>query len=196
MIRKIVQIGNPALRQVADSVDVNQIQSDEIQSLIDDLIETMRNANGAGLAATQIAVPLRICIIEVNKNPRYPYKPDIPLTVLINPKVTFLTEERIHVYEGCLSVPNMRGQVDRCPEILIEGFDRDGQEVSFISKGISAGTFQHELDHLDGLIYTDRMSDASSLTTIDEFAEPSALNLPTRGPKFSRTPSAKKPATA
>ena len=82
MIRKIVQIGNPALRQIADSVDVNQIQSDEIQSLIDDLIETMRDANGAGLAATQIAVPLRICIIEVNKNPRYPYKPDIPLTAV------------------------------------------------------------------------------------------------------------------
>ena len=171
MIRKIVQIGNPALRQIADPVDVNQIQSDEIQNLIDDLIETMRHANGAGLAATQIAVPLRICIIEVNKNPRYSYKPDIPLTVLINPKVTFLTEERINVYEGCLSVPNMRGKVDRCPEILIEGFNREGQSVSFISKGISAGTFQHELDHLDGLVFTDRMKDASSLTTIDEFAD-------------------------
>jgi len=171
MIRKIVQIGNPALRQVADFVEVDKISSDEIQSLIDDLIETMRDANGAGLAATQIAVPKRICVIEVNKNPRYPYKPDIPLTVLINPKVTFLTKDRINVYEGCLSVPNMRGQVDRCPEILIEGYDRDGQEVSFISKGISAGTFQHELDHLDGLIYTDRMSDASSLTTLDEFAD-------------------------
>ena len=171
MIRTIVQLGNPALRQVADPVDVNQIQSDEIQNLIDDLIETMRHANGAGLAATQIAVPLRICIIEVNKNPRYSYKPDIPLTVLINPKVTFLTEERINVYEGCLSVPNMRGKVDRCPEILIEGFNREGQSVSFISKGISAGTFQHELDHLDGLVFTDRMKDASSLTTIDEFAD-------------------------
>ena len=171
MIRKIVQIGNPALRQIADPVDVNQIQSDEIQNLIDDLIETMRHANGAGLASTQIAVPLRICIIEVNKNPRYSYKPDIPLTVLINPKVTFLTEERINVYEGCLSVPNMRGKVDRCPEILIEGFNREGQSVSFISKGISAGTFQHELDHLDGLVFTDRMKDASSLTTIDEFAD-------------------------
>ena len=170
MIRKIVQIGNPALRQIADPVDVNQIQSDEIQNLIDDLIETMRHANGAGLAATQIAIPLRICIIEVNKNPRYSYKPDIPLTVLINPKVTFLTEERVNVYEGCLSVPNMRGKVDRCPEIQIEGYDREGNNVSFISKGISAGTFQHELDHLDGLIYTDRMQDASSLTTIDEFA--------------------------
>jgi len=171
MIRTIVQLGNPALRQVADPVDVNQIQSDEIQNLIDDLIETMRHANGAGLASTQIAVPLRICIIEVNKNPRYSYKPDIPLTVLINPKVTFLTEERINVYEGCLSVPNMRGKVDRCPEILIEGFNREGQSVSFVSKGISAGTFQHELDHLDGLVFTDRMKDASSLTTIDEFAD-------------------------
>lgn len=171
MIRTIVQLGNPALRQVADPVDVNQIQSNEIQNLIDDLIETMRHANGAGLASTQIAVPLRICIIEVNKNPRYSYKPDIPLTVLINPKVTFLTEERINVYEGCLSVPNMRGKVDRCPEILIEGFDREGQSVSFVSKGISAGTFQHELDHLDGLVFTDRMKDASSLTTIDEFAD-------------------------
>ena len=170
MIRAILQIGNPALRQVADPVDVSQIQSDEIQALIDDLIETMRHANGAGLAATQIAVPLRICIIEVNKNPRYPYKPDIPLTVLINPKVTFLTEERVNVYEGCLSVPNMRGKVDRCPEIQIEGYDREGNNVSFISKGISAGTFQHELDHLDGLVFTDRMKDASSLTTIDEFA--------------------------
>ena len=170
MIRTIVQIGNPALRQVADPVDVSQIQSDDIQGLIDDLIETMRHANGAGLAATQIAVPLRICIIEVNKNPRYPYKPDIPLTVLINPKVTFLTEERINVYEGCLSVPNIRGKVDRCPEIQIDGYDREGNNVSFISKGISAGTFQHELDHLDGLIFTDRMIDASSLTTIDEFA--------------------------
>ncbi len=170
MIRTIVQIGNPALRQVADPVDVSQIQSDDIQGLIDDLIETMRHANGAGLAATQIAVPLRICIIEVNKNPRYPYKPDIPLTVLINPKVTFLTEERINVYEGCLSVPNIRGKVDRCPEIQIDGYDREGNNVSFISKGISAGTFQHELDHLDGLIFTDRMKDASSLTTIDEFA--------------------------
>ena len=170
MIRHIVQIGNPALRVIANAVEESKIASKEIQSLIDDLIETMRHANGAGLASTQIAVPYRICVIEVNKNPRYPYKPDIPLTVLINPKVTFLTEERINVYEGCLSVPNLRGSVDRCPEVLIEGLDRDGQSLSFIAKGISAGTFQHELDHLDGLVFTDRMNDASSLTTIDEFA--------------------------
>jgi len=170
MIRQIVQIGNPALREIASRVKESEITSNEIQSLIDDLIETMRDANGAGLAATQIAAPYRICVIEVNKNPRYPYKPDIPLTVLINPKVTFLTEERINVYEGCLSVPNLRGRVDRCPEVRIEGFDRDGKSLNFVAKGISAGTFQHELDHLDGLVFTDRMNDASSLTTIDEFA--------------------------
>ena len=86
MIRKIVQIGNPALRHIAKELSASEILSDEIQILIDDLIETMRDANGAGLAATQIAAAHRICIIEVNKNPRYPYKPDIPLTVLINPK--------------------------------------------------------------------------------------------------------------
>ena len=170
MIRQIVQIGNPALREIANVVEESQIASKQIQGLVDDLIETMRHANGAGLASTQIAVPYRICVIEVNKNPRYPYKPDIPLTILINPEVTFLTEERVSVYEGCLSVPNMRGKVDRCPEIQIDGYDREGNDVSFISKGISAGTFQHELDHLDGLIYTDRMKDASSLTTIDEFS--------------------------
>ena len=169
MIRKIVQIGSPALRQIANAVAESDIPSNNIQSLIDDLIETMRDANGAGLAATQIAVPLRVCVIEVNKNPRYPYKPDIPLTVIINPKITFLTEERINVYEGCLSVPNLRGQVDRCPDILVEGYDRKGKRLKFISKGISAGTFQHEFDHLDGLIFTDRMKDFSSLTTIDEF---------------------------
>ena len=170
MIRKIVHIGNPSLREVAGEVDRDAIQSGEIQSLIDDLIDTMRGANGAGLAATQIAVPLRVCVIEVNKNPRYPYKPDIPLTVIINPKITFLTEERINVYEGCLSVPNLRGQVDRCPEILVEGFDRECRDLKFTSKGISAGTFQHEFDHLDGLVFTDRMHDNSSLSAIDEYA--------------------------
>ena len=170
MSRQIVQIGNPALREIAKAVEESEIASKEIQSLVDDLIETMRNANGAGLAATQIAVPYRICVIEVNKNPRYPYKPDIPLTVLINPKVTFLTEDRINVYEGCLSVPNIRGRVNRCPEVRIEGFDREGKSLNFVAKGISAGTFQHELDHLDGLVFTDRMDDASSLTTIEEFA--------------------------
>ena len=113
MIRKIIEIGHPALREIAKAVPKADIASKKIQRLVEDLIDTMRYANGAGLAATQIAVPLRGCVIEVKKNPRYPYTPDIPLTVLINPKITFLTDKRIAVYEGCLSVPNLRGQVER-----------------------------------------------------------------------------------
>ena len=97
MIREIVEIGNPALRQIAKSISEDEIPSKQIQKLVDDLIDTMRYVNGAGLAATQIAVPLRIFVVEVKKNPRYPYKPDIPLTVLINPKITFLTDKRINV---------------------------------------------------------------------------------------------------
>jgi len=170
MIREIVEIGNPALRQIAKSIPEDEIPSKQIQRLVDNLIDTMRYANGAGLAATQITVPLRIFVVEVKKNPRYPYKPDIPLTVIINPKITFLTDKRINVYEGCLSVPNLRGKVERCPEIKVQGLDRNGKAISFISNGISAGTFQHELDHLDGLIYTDLIKDPSTLCTLKEFA--------------------------
>ena len=171
MIRNIIEIGNPALREVARDVPIELLHSEPIQELVDDLIETMRDANGAGLAATQVAVPLRVCVIEVNKNPRYPYKPNIPLTVLINPVITFLSTERLSVYEGCLSVPNVRGEVERCPEIRVQAFDRRGQEIDIVVKGISAGTFQHEVDHLDGLVFVDKVKDSTTLSTLREFAE-------------------------
>ena len=171
MIRNIIEIGNPALREIAKEIPQNQIDSEEIQKLIDDLIETMRHANGAGLAATQIAVALRICVIEVNNNPRYPYKPDIPLSVLINPVITFLSEERLSVYEGCLSVPNVRGEVERCPEIRVQALDRRGREIDMVVKGITAGTFQHELDHLNGVVFIDKVKDSKTLCTLKEFAE-------------------------
>jgi peptide deformylase len=171
MIRNIIEIGNPALREVAQDVPIEHIRSKATQELIDDLIETMRDANGAGLAATQIAVPLRVCVIEVNKNPRYPYKPNIPLTVLINPVITFRSDDRLLVYEGCLSVPNIRGEVERCPEVRVQAFDREGAEIDMLVKGISAGTFQHEVDHLDGLVFVDRVKDSTTLCTLKEFAE-------------------------
>lgn len=171
MIRNIIEIGNPALREIAKEVATEDIKSEAIQGLVDDLIETMHHANGAGLAATQIAVPLRVCVIEVNKNPRYPYKPDIPLTVLINPVITFLTQERLSVYEGCLSVPNVRGEVERCPEIRVQALDRDAGEIDILVNGITAGTFQHELDHLDGVVFIDKVKDPTTLCTLKEFAE-------------------------
>lgn len=171
MIRNIIEIGNPALREVAKEVPIKDIKLETTQQLVDDLIETMRHANGAGLAATQIAIPLRVCVIEVSKNPRYPYKPDIPLTVLINPVITFLSEERLSVYEGCLSVPNVRGEVERCPEIRVQALDREGVEIDITVQGITAGTFQHELDHLDGVVFIDKVKDSKTLCTLKEFAE-------------------------
>lgn len=166
---EIANIGDPVLRKVATEIAVEQISSDEVQTFIDDLIETMHLANGAGLAAPQVSVPWRIFVVEVKDNPRYPYKPNIPLTILINPQIEFLTEERFSNYEGCLSVPNLRGIVERCPEINIKGFDRTGEPVEILAKGVTAGTFQHEFDHLDGLLFLDKVNDTKSLCTWDEF---------------------------
>src|SRR5690606_7464982 len=110
-IRKIAQDGHPVLRQVAREVGRDELFSDRMQRFIDNLVETMREANGAGLAANQICEPVQICAIEVGENPRYPYKPKIPLTILVNPKIEPLTDETFENYEGCLSVPDMRGIV-------------------------------------------------------------------------------------
>lgn len=168
-IRKIATIGHPVLRRQARALGAEEIGTEKIQTLIDDLIETMRDANGAGLAATQIYEELRICAIEVRNNPRYPYKPPIPLTVLINPVLTPLSEETFLNFEGCLSVPNLRGRVTRFAELRVDALDRHAQPVSFVAKGISAGTFQHECDHLDGLLFLDRVTDSKTLTTWENF---------------------------
>jgi peptide deformylase len=165
----IVKVGNPILRRVAKQVTKEQIGSVEVQTFIDNLIETMRLANGAGLAATQVSVPWRIFVLEIKDNIRYPYKPNIPLTVLINPQIEFLTEDRFDNYEGCLSVPDLRGVVERCPEIRVRGFNREGNSVEIFPKGITAGTFQHEYDHLDGVLFLDKVKDTKSLCTWDEF---------------------------
>ena len=165
----IANIGDPILRQVAVELDMEQIVSDDVQVFIDNLIETMHFAKGAGLAAPQVSVPWRIFVIEVKDNPRYPYKPNIPLTVLINPKIEFFSNERFENYEGCLSVPDLRGVVERCPEIKITGFDRTGDPIEILAKGITAGTFQHEFDHLEGLLFLDKVKDRKTLCTWSEF---------------------------
>lgn len=169
MVLEITQIGNPVLRATAESVTAEELASDEMQQFIDDLIETKRHANGAGLAAPQVGVSKRIFVVEVKNNPRYPYKPNVALTVMVNPRITFLTEERFENYEGCLSVPDLRGKLDRCPEIRVEGMDRHGDSVDMVVKGITAGTFQHEDDHLNGIFFLDLVKDKSSLATWDEF---------------------------
>ena len=168
-IRKIAQIGHPVLRQVARPVTREELATPATQQLIDDLIETMRDADGAGLAAIQIYEPVRIAAIEVRKSQRYPYKPPIPLTILVNPVLTPVDEERFDNYEGCLSVPNLRGMVQRHVHLHVRAWDRHGNEIDEVVHGLKAGTYQHEVDHLDGKIFVDRVVDPTTFTTWTEF---------------------------
>lgn len=171
MIREILKIGHPMLRDVSKPLPVDLIKSKMVQKLIEELIVTMRDAKGAGLAASQIGELVRMFIVEVEDNPRYPYKPDIPLTVVINPEITFLTDDRFENYEGCLSVPGLLGVVKRCPIIRLTGLNAKGKPIDREIRGISAGTFQHELDHLDGKLFIDRVEDSHTLCTRQAFKQ-------------------------
>lgn len=170
-VREILEIGHPVLAARASEVEVDSIASPQVQGWVDDLIDTMRAANGAGIAANQIGIPYRLFTVEVRgDNPRYPYKPPIPLTVLINPTIETLSDQTFENYEGCLSVPDLRGLVTRHLEISVSGFDRDGTHRSFPVRGYSAGTFQHEADHLDGVLFPHRVSDPTSFCSLSVFA--------------------------
>ena len=168
-IRKIATIGHPVLREQARPLTLDELRSPEGQRLIDDMIDTMRDANGAGLAANQVHEAVRIAVIEVANNPRYPYKPSIPLTVVVNPVVTPLDDEMVAINEGCLSVPNLRGEVARHVNVRVQYLDRDGVAHDEVKRGLTAGTFQHELDHLDGVLFLDRVTDPTTLATWEQF---------------------------
>lgn len=167
---KIATIGEPVLREAAREVDPDELASEEVQRFIDDLIATMRDANGAGLAAPQVYRGLRICALEVGQNPRYPYKPKIPLTVLVNPVLTPIGDETFMNFEGCLSVHDLRGQVRRHARLRVVALDRHGARLDFETAGITAGTYQHEVDHLDGKLFIDRVEDPTTLCTWKAFA--------------------------
>ena len=167
----IVKIGEPVLRAVAEPVGAAELATPTFQSFLDDLVETMRAANGAGLAAPQVGVAKRVFCVEVHDNPRYPYKPDIDLRVLVNPELRVLSAETFMNYEGCLSVPDLRGLLPRALEVELTYRDREGRSVVEAIRGVSAGTFQHEQDHLDGVLFVDRVEDTRTLTTWDGFRE-------------------------
>lgn len=168
-VLKVARLGHPVLRQAARPVPPDEIRSPEVQRLIDDMVETMREYDGAGLAAPQVHVPRQIAVIEVAANPRYPEAPRIPLTVLVNPVVTPLTEEMEEDWEGCLSVPDLRGRVPRYTAVRLECYDRDARPVSLVAKDFFARVVQHETDHLHGIVYLDRMRDFSTLAHIAEW---------------------------
>ncbi len=167
-VRPVLSIGHPILRERARELTDDEIGGADVQSLVDDMIDTMRAANGAGLAANQIGEPVRIAVMEVGTNPRYPYKPPIPLTVAINPVIEPLDDELVEINEGCLSVP-LRGTVMRHVNVRVRYRDRDGGHHDETVRGLTAGTWQHECDHLDGVLFVDRVTDPSTLATWDEF---------------------------
>ncbi len=166
---RIIQIGHPTLRQRAREVTALELGSPELHRICDDLVETMRAANGAGLAAPQVDIPLRLFAVEVGDNPRYPYKPHLGLRVLVNPVVRPVSEETYASYEGCLSIPNLRGLLPRSTEVEVGYLDPMGNDHVERFGGPSAGTMQHELDHLDGVLFPDRVDDPTTLCTWEMF---------------------------
>ncbi len=168
-VRDIVTIGDPILRERAREVTADELRSPEVQRLIDDLIETRGAASGAGLAANQVGETIRVAVAEVEgTNPRYPYKPPIPLTVMVNPLIEPADDGLIEINEGCLSVPDLRGYLQRHASIRVRYLDRDGVEQAEVKRGLTAGTFQHEVDHLDGVLFLDR-ADPRTLATWDHY---------------------------
>lgn len=159
MIREVLRMGDPRLLEKARPVEA--FGTPELRGLVDDMRETMRAANGAGLAAPQIGVGLRVVVFGFESNPRYPQAEPVPSTILVNPELTPLSDELEEGWEGCLSVPGLRGVVPRSARLAYRGFDPAGAPVERVAEGFHARVVQHECDHLDGILYPMRMRDFS-----------------------------------
>jgi peptide deformylase len=165
MIRPVLRMGDPRLLEV--SSPVKNFGTEELKNLLTDMRDTMAHLNGAGLAAPQIGVGLRVVIFGVKSNPRYPDVEEVPDTVLINPQITPLGEEMEDGWEGCLSVPGMRGVVPRYAKLHYRGFDETGEPIDRTVGGFHARVVQHECDHLDGILYPMRIEDMSQFGFVD-----------------------------
>jgi peptide deformylase len=168
-VLKVAHLGHPILRRVAEPVPPDAIRSTEIQRLIDDMLETMDDHDGAGLAAPQVHVSRRVVVYGVPPHPDQAGAEPVPLTVLINPRLTPVGAAQEEDWEGCLSVPDLRGMVPRWRSVRIQAWDREGVQVAFTASGFHARVAQHECDHLDGMVYLDRMPSMETLTFLPEF---------------------------
>ena len=167
--KTILRIGHPLLRTI--SSPVTDFDTPELHALILDMFDTMHEASGAGLASVQIGVPLRVVICGFQHNPRYPDEAPIPETVLINPEIEILTNNTEDAWEGCLSVPGMRGLVPRYNDIRYRGFDQYGNRIDRSVSGFHSRVVQHECDHLDGILYPQRIMDLGNFGFIDELTQ-------------------------
>ncbi len=169
-IRKIVRMGHPVLRRSAEPLAREEIASDATRRLIADMIDTLHDYGGIGLAAPQIGEPIRLAIVEIPEGgTRYGDIPGMPLTIFINPVITVLDPAAKGYWEGCLSVPGLRGFVERPQSIRVDYLDIEGNERSLELAGFLATVFQHEFDHLDGKLYIDRLADTRLLAFEEEF---------------------------
>ncbi len=155
-VRPVLKMGEPLLRQVA--LPVSRFDA-QLAALVADMDDTMRQLSGAGIAAPQIGVSARVVIFELQDNPRYPHISPVPYTVLVNPTLTPLTQEESEGWEGCLSVPGMRGLVPRITRVRYQGFDLNGAPIDRTVEGFHARVVQHEVDHLDGILFPQRVRD-------------------------------------
>jgi peptide deformylase len=169
----ILRLGDPRLREVA--APVRTFDTPELHALVRDMVETMDAANGAGLAAVQIGVSRRVVIFGIEHNPRYPSVEPVPFTVLVNPEIEALGDERDSGWEGCLSVPGMRGLVPRHTRIRYRGSDEFGRPIDRTVEGFHARVVQHECDHLDGILYPQRIEDMRSFGFTEELLASGAL---------------------
>ncbi len=168
-ILKVARLGHPVLRARASEIDPADLRRSRFQQLIDDLVETMREYQGVGLAAPQVHERVRLFVAAVGEGDEAP-DPDGPVLVVANPQVDPVGASLVDGWEGCLSIPDLRGRVPRAHEIRVTGYDRRGQPLSLRARGFAARVIQHEADHLDGIVFLDRMRSFETLTFLDEYA--------------------------
>jgi peptide deformylase len=172
-VLKVAKLGNPVLRQIAKQVDLKELADEqgELQDFIDDMIDTMREEDGVGLAAPQVNRSLQIVVLEYENNERYPDESSIPVTVLVNPVLSDYAEEKVLGWESCLSLVDFRGMVPRSTSVTLKAYDRDGDRIEKRTTGFEAVVLQHEIDHLNGKVFLDRMEDLTQLAYQEEFEE-------------------------
>jgi peptide deformylase len=182
-VREVLKMGHPTLRVKAEPVSIDELKSAEFKQLIQDMFETMEEEDGIGIAAPQIGISKQVAIVGIpNENPMYPEaeanqdneeedEPEFEVLVVVNPKITVTNPEQSGFWEGCLSVPGLRGYVERPKAIKVEYTDLEGKPQVIDADGFAATVFQHELDHLDGVLYVDKVTDKSKLSFIDEYLQ-------------------------
>jgi peptide deformylase len=169
-VREVIRMGHPVLRQTARQVDLNEIQTPEFKALLKDMYDTMKKEGGIGIAAPQIAESLQVTLIELESgSSRYPNMPTTGLLTIINPQIKVLSDEKQGFWEGCLSIPGLRGYVERPQNIQVDYLDENAKPQTVVLNDFLSTVFQHEIDHLFGILYPDRMSDMTKLSYVEEY---------------------------